>query len=166
MPASIITFYVILIARIAVSAFQIVYHLPSNSSQETIVAGSSIVEFALCMIMLIALFERKRWSVKMFRVYLGMLLPLSLVGLLYSALENQSDGGKTPWTKFVGGIIGGIGLGLLAWRLGSANACRYFDAYAYRRFSPAIKSAEMPNQSMDPTLASGTPAAKQPAHLP
>jgi hypothetical protein len=161
-PAAIITFYVVLIARVAVSAVQIVYHLPSNSVQETLVAGSAMVEFAACLIMLIALFERKWWSVRIFRIYLGIVLPLSLFGLFRSALGHQRDGDETPWTQFAGAVVASVGLAALAWRLGFAKALRYFDLHSGGRFPPPIGSAGIPSQLTDPARSSVAGAGRPP----
>jgi hypothetical protein len=74
MPTPIIILYVILILRVIVNAVLIINSFPSATPAASISGTFAVLDFALCLTMLIALFERKLWLALFFRIYVGVVM--------------------------------------------------------------------------------------------
>ncbi len=180
MPGRVIALYVILCLRVLTNGVGLVKLFPPSSLAAEIICTVATIDFSACFFMLIALYQRKRWLILLFRIYVAVAMPISLLLMGASSLAKERSGEAMAWNPFVGGVLAAIGFAVFAWCLGGARVREYLKAETVSGEPPVIGDAIEANQhlrttdqgksgdseSSDQTLSPGTPRAGHDPRLP
>jgi hypothetical protein len=154
MPGRIIVLYVILCLRCLTNGTVLVKTFPPGSPAAGFTSSIAMTEFSACLFMLIALYQRKSWVTLLFRIYIAIAMPLSLLIMAAAAMVKQRNGEAFAWNAFAGGVIAAIGFGVFAWYVARGPSRDYLrSAVKHSAEPPLLVTKEAPNQS--PTAPSG-----------
>lgn len=161
MPGRIIALYVILCLRVLVNGVALVKVFPPSSAAAGFISTVGTVDFSACLFMLIALYQRKRWLIMLFRIYVAAAMPLSLLLMGASAFAKSRSGEPMAWNQFAGGVLAAVGFAVFAWYLGGARVREYLRGETEHGEPPVIETGDVPGQTTKPPTASGTPPSEQ-----
>lgn len=125
MPDRIIVLYVILCLRVLVNGAAIVKLFPPSSGKEEFAFVAAAFEFAVFLLMLIALYNRKKWTILVFRLYIGIILPLSFGVMCLVTFVNSRNGAGVEWVPLIFSAFLTAGLLLFAWYVGGGLTREY-----------------------------------------
>ncbi|WP_415907837.1 hypothetical protein [Oleiharenicola sp. Vm1] len=138
MPGRIIALYVILGLRFLTGGIAMVKSFPPASAASAFTSSVATFEFAACLFMLIALFQRKSWVVWVFRGYIAIVIPFSLILMWFAALAKERNGEDFAWNAFAGGVMAAIGFAWFAWYVGRGPTREFLHAQVAGKQEPQL----------------------------
>lgn len=96
---------------------------PFSSISGKLIFG--VPEFIVCLVLLVGLFQRRSWVLLMFRVYIGIVMAISVLVMAAAWAKTPGSGAGFSLT---GAVIAACGLSWFAWYVARPAGRAYFPS--------------------------------------